>query len=86
MSTDEQPALFGGDDLPKDDRKERGQEPDDDLGFVCKRCGSRWFEVYYTRRTSFGVIRRRKCVRCGQSIMTTERLTSNGPSSTNGTI
>lgn len=56
-------------------------EPADDRGLRCCKCGGRQFRVIYTRRANGGkVIRRRECQCCSQRITTWERAIG-GPAS-----
>jgi transcription initiation factor IIE alpha subunit len=45
-----------------------------DLGFVCEKCGVR-LVVYYTRRREGRVERVRKCPECGEKLATVEQKT-----------
>jgi transcriptional regulator NrdR family protein len=51
------------------------EEPEDQRGLRCPKCGCENFSVIYTRRTWGGkIMRSRECRHCGRRVITYERV------------
>jgi len=51
------------------------QEPAEQRGLVCPKCGCEHFRVIYTRRTWGGkIMRSRECRHCGRRVITYEHV------------
>jgi len=44
------------------------------VGLVCRECGCRHFMTVYTRPRHDGIVRRKRCRNCGQTITTREKI------------
>lgn len=51
----------------------KSTEREPEKGLECRSCGGRRFEVTHTRRVIDAILRRRRCLQCGQRLTTRER-------------